>query len=221
MADDTELNGADKDWVSGAEANKLTGLSRRTLNRRAGAEQIRRRVKNKRYEYYLPDLAAMDASPDEQDETLKLLRQSHRFIELMMAPTRELNAALVQTLVGQLGELRERCKYLEGMHFQVISAREQALSFAADRELEKQRVLAREQHRAENRKLAASTMKQLAPVVLSRMMGHGDKLVQSLTVEQLDALIQFARDDQKPFLQQVRAQKSNGAATHQGDQNVS
>ena len=166
----------DGDWLSIDEAMALTKRSRRKIGRLVESGAVhRRRDSRGRWEYERESLERVLQRPDETDAA-DLMDVARGLLNTMESPMR----LYVEHLKLELAAMRARCAELESLQTQLITAREEALSQAFDRE-----VLALKTEGEENRKtLALNQGAALVGAVTAEM--RASRFLGSFTLEQLE-----------------------------------
>jgi hypothetical protein len=174
-AEDTEAprpNGkADGEWMTAASIQRLTQVNTRTMARMADNGAIERRKNTEGvWLYRLSEVTALTSreenNGDHIDALTGLLAQAQTHLKETFKPVHDATQSVLSLLQEENDRLRKHCARLEGAYFDLVKAREEALSEAKSRDIAEKVALARE----DRWKLAFNTFGQAAPMLLYQLI---------------------------------------------------
>lgn len=190
------------EWISATEAERLLGVSRRTVARLASGGVVeRKREEGGPWLYSRSDCERYLDTKDNDTGPEQLLSQAYQALNVFIAPAKEFSRMLQEE--NKL--LRERCAQLEARHDELIRAREELLDRKVDRDLAVQHMTQVEDRKERAFKLIETNV---GPKLLAAVGGKSaaaGKLLDSLTEDQLTLLMNtdLISDDQKALLKKV------------------
>lgn len=203
--------------IQTVDAARLLGKTRRTFDRWLQDGRVSERWQTAEGTYfYDPDELeniALEIAEEKSDgaldqPTAALLHQAYKHNEVMLAQMKDMTATTLEAQKATIILLQERCAVLEKSHNDAINAREDALSHAAERD---SAALAAMSEQTRKDKIVDNVFK-LAPEVMKahRASKTSDKLLKSLTTEQVNAAIFLGTDmwseEQLEILKQIQTQ---------------
>lgn len=170
------------DWVTGAEAEKLSGRSRRQLLRLLDQGRVRRRKDERgKFEWERGPLERLADVPEAAAEG-DLLDVARQFLQTMSEPMR----LYVEHLQHELSRLTEQNGELLKLQVELVRAREQALSESFLRDAAAAELEAKE----DRKNLALQKGMLLLEAIISEQ--HAGQLLKGLTDEQFGTLLEAA-----------------------------
>ena len=203
----TEQNDQNPDtWPAAAQAAKISGYSRRHLDRLAEAGDIECAIASDGRKRYAPDDLAALSRPAAGDDVLKraleMLDAANKHLEKLMGSIEKPLAALLESMGTETAGMRARIVELEAVHLATVAHLEDLSSDKA------MRSIAQSEHEGRERRKEAS-LNLLKTQIMPRIgaaMGNAkvEKLLASLTPEQVQVLTSaetgFLAQDQREIL---------------------
>lgn len=197
---------AEAKYVTAALAGRYARVSVRTLARLAEAGTIaRRKTDGGAWEYSSEDAKRYGSGKEaESVDSDALLGQAYSAIKDLQAPSR----MFVEALQEEMLRLRDRCRYLEERHDQLVTTREQWLNQQHERDMANAMLKGIE----ERKERAFKAVERYAiPKLVSSFGGNDDivKLLQSFDEAQIELLLntELVTEEQKKLLRKLFEEK--------------
>jgi len=197
------------EYVSQAKASEISGMSRFKIHRLVKAGVLsRRRDAEGKWEYHRGQLTAAKDSAEEldlADGRDHVLDSLLRYVQMLQQP----HQLMMSHLQAELAGLRQQNEALSRVQVELIRAREENLSQAHERELA---ALTAEQEQSRKTMIMA---KGIGLVDKAVSLSQAGKLVESLTLDQLDQMLLVSdallTPEQQAQLKALRAEKAKRA----------
>lgn len=174
------------EWIKTSEAERVSRMSRRNLDRWAKKGRIQRRDEKGQWLYLRSELEALHDSP-ETDPAADLLDVARQFIVSLTQPVTLYNEHIQREMIA----LRARTESLEQLQVEMLKAREASLNQTFEREASAI-VLEAEQKRKDAAVLGGLTLvDKAATAIVAGMNGNKEleALIRSIKPEQVTALL--------------------------------